>query len=143
MEKMAQDHPNATTLRLGNVVGADTLFAKPRAHYTLDQFADGATPARSYIGPRLLAEIFQVLTMHRLRERPLSRVLNVATPQPVEMGHLLDAAQRDWSPRPAQNTAIKSVALNCQRLAKVFPLPQDCSSAKALVADYNSVMDAT
>ncbi len=119
-----------TALRLGNVAGADALFrniAAGRA-ITLDRFADGATPARSYIDPTLLAEVLVALA----RQSDLPPVLNLAADPPVEMAALMDAADAGYDTRPAPETALREVSMDLSRLKALVPLPD--RPAPALLA---------
>lgn len=126
----------ATILRIGNVAGADAALGGWRAGFALDVFADGATPARSYIGPATLARVLAGL-LERLRAgAALPGILNVAQPGPVEMGALLTAAGLAWTPRPAPAEAIARVELATDRLAALVPLPP--ADAAGLVAEWRA-----
>lgn len=105
-------------LRIGNVAGADAALGGWTPECRMDRFPDGATPARSYIGPRTLARVLHALC---LRDR-LPGVLNVAAPGLVQMGELLDAAGRAWCPCPASGTALREIALDVARLCDLVPL---------------------
>ncbi|MFN3953645.1 MAG: NAD-dependent epimerase/dehydratase family protein [Pararhodobacter sp.] len=99
-------------LRLGNVAGADALLSQALGNtpLTIDQFADGMSPMRSYIGPQSLARVLRALADPALALPP---ALNVAAPMPVTMGDLASAAGLDWQPRPAPPTAIARLTLDC------------------------------
>ena len=120
MEDMAAAHPHPSCcLRIGNVAGADAaLLNAANGPVTLDQFADGRTPCRSYIGPVTLARLMTTL----LRQDNLPPVLNLAQPGLVAMGPLLDAADAPWQAKPAPDTALPEVALDLTRLANHVPL---------------------
>jgi nucleoside-diphosphate-sugar epimerase len=104
-------------LRIGNVAGADALLvnvARGDAPITLDIFADGAGPLRSYIGPQSMAEVLETLTRHH---GPLPAILNLAAPHPITMAALAQAAGATIRPRPAPATAHQRITLDCSRLA--------------------------
>lgn len=104
-------------LRIGNVAGLDAALGGWRPGFTLDQFADGRTPARSYIGAQSLAAV-----LHRLLALPrLPAVLNIAQPGAVQMSGLLTAAGREIALRPAPPSAIAEVELDVSRLASLLP----------------------
>ena len=137
MEQMAADHPQtATCLRIGNVAGADAILGGWRAGFQLDQFADGATPARSYIGPQTFGTALKLLAT-----RPgLPNVLNFATPGVIEMGALLDAAGLEWTPRPAPSSAIKTVALDMRRLQSFVSFSPEACSAAGIAKEWRMMM---
>lgn len=104
-------------LRIGNIAGIDSILGGWRPGFTLDQFADGRTPQRSYIGALTLAQVLADL----VQTPDLPTTLNIASPDVVEMGKLLDAAGLLWVPRPAQTGAIARVSLDTTRLKHLIP----------------------
>jgi len=83
-------------LRLANVVGADSLAAALRDRtrpVTLDRFADGTGPHRSYVAPGDLARIFAALM--DLPAGQLPDILNIAATHPVAMSDLVRAAGQE------------------------------------------------
>ncbi|MDF0603109.1 NAD-dependent epimerase/dehydratase family protein [Psychromarinibacter sp. C21-152] len=127
-----------TALRLGNVVGADSLFRTLAAgrEIGLDRFTDGTTPARSCVDPVTLAAILSGL----LARPNLPEVMNLATNPPVEMGALLDVAGVAWAPRPAPAGAVPRVAMDLSRLRALVELPE--RSAADLVAGWRQAAAA-
>lgn len=125
-----------TALRIGNIAGIDAILGGWRPGFELDRFADGRTPRRSYIGPVTLARVLGDL----LEVKTLPDVLNVASPGPVEMGALLDAAGLGWVARPAPQTAIAGVALSTDALARFTTLPE--ASPADLVAQWRKMTKA-
>lgn len=103
---------SVTVFRIGNIAGFDAILGGWRPGFRLDQFADGRTPRRSYIGPVMLADVIAAL----LAQPSLPPVLNIAQPGPVEMGALLAAAGRAYATAPAPEVAIAEVALDVSRL---------------------------
>ena len=135
LERAGRTGQGVTILRIGNVAGADAILGGWRAGFTLDRFADGTTPARSYIGPAGLARVLAGLAGLAGRQT-LPQVLNIAAPGPVAMGALLDAAGLAWTPRPAPDTAIARVELATDRLQGLVPL--DPASPGGLVAEWQA-----
>lgn len=128
------DGPEAVVLRLGNVAGADALLGNLGAHDpTLDTFADGRGPRRSYIGPVTLADVLARLAGH---PGPLPALMNLAAPEATDMADLLRAAGRTWTPRPAGPEAIGEVRLDTARLQTVAHVPPDAADAARLVAEW-------
>lgn len=123
---LARADRGVTMLRIGNVAGADAILGGWRPGMTLDRFADGRTPRRSYIGPVTLARVLHGLC----RGEPLPKVLNIAAPGVVEMGALLDAAGLGWAPRKAPPEAIAEVRLETNALeARVAFAPENATPA--------------
>jgi UDP-glucose 4-epimerase len=126
-------------LRLANVVGADSLAPALRANtpVTLDRFADGRGPLRSYLGIGHLAQV-----LHGLCTLPaghLPAVLNVASPQPVEMQALAEAAGKRiiWQDAPA--TALQKVTLNTSRLERLLPEVESLTTASQMIDDWHEL----
>lgn len=120
MERALAPYPEVTCLRLGNIVGADALLRTAVRHaVTLDQFADGTTPRRSYIGAETLADVLLALCDPALVLPP---VLNVASPGVMEMDAVLAAAGVAVTYRDAPDTALALLELNVSRLMTLVPL---------------------
>lgn len=107
-------------LRIGNIAGLDACLGGWAPGYQLDQFGDGRTPARSYIGVVTLARLLADLAA----QVQLPPVLNMAQPGVVEMGALLTAADLGWSARPAPVTAIANVTLKTTLLQSLVRVPR-------------------
>lgn len=103
-----------TALRIGNIAGLDAILGGWRSGFTLDQFRDGRSPRRSYIGVRTLARVLAALVV----QPDLPTVLNLAQPGPVEMAALLRAAGRDFTWRAASESAIAEVDLDLAELRR-------------------------
>jgi nucleoside-diphosphate-sugar epimerase len=121
-----------TSLRIGNIAGLDAALGGWTPGFRLHRFADGGTPARSYVGPRTLARVLADLAAAPV----LPPVLNVAAPGTVEMGALLDAAGRAWTPEPAPQTAIRRVHLDVRALAPFTALDRHASLPRTLVDEW-------
>ncbi|ATF20753.1 NAD-dependent epimerase/dehydratase family protein [Phaeobacter gallaeciensis] len=127
-----------TLLRIGNIAGLDAILGGWRAGFCLDQFADGQTPRRSYIGPRTLAEVLASL----IRCPDLPQVLNIAQPGAVAMGDLLQAAGLQFARRPAPAQAIAEVQLDVTRLIGLLadqPTALPAASPQDLVAEARAL----
>ncbi|MBY6141008.1 NAD-dependent epimerase/dehydratase family protein [Leisingera daeponensis] len=120
------------SLRIGNTAGFDAILGGWRPGFSLDRFADGATPRRSYIGARSLAQVLGAL----LQRPALPPALNVAQPGTVEMAALLQAAGLPFAARPAPGTAIPEVALDVSRLQALLPVPLAPADAAQLAAEW-------
>lgn len=131
--------PASCCLRIGNVAGADSLFAaldRP-GPVTLDRFPGGHGPLRSYLGHAALAR-----TLESLLELPVAHlppVLNLAGDGVVDMADLVRAAGRELVWRPAPDTAIPALTLDTGAL-KVLCDPGP-SRAGDLVADWQAGTD--
>ena len=143
MEKAvhAQD-PKALILRIGNIAGADQLLGGLRPDVTpvLHQFANGATPKRAYISPQGLGAVFAALTK---TPKAWPDILNVAAPAPVEMGDLLKAAGRDWTPAPAPADLPPVVDFDTTRLGQLIDRSGLATTAPDLVAEWQTWLKDT
>jgi len=135
-EHVVRDHgARHSILRIGNVVGADALLGVDRAERQLHIFENGFSPLRSYINPSLLAQVIETVAS-LIAQGEVPEIMNVATPQPVYMGDLLDAAGLSWTAQPAPPDAIASVVLDTSRIEALFAFPPDASSPKSLLSDW-------
>ena len=132
--------PSPTCLRIGSVVGAESLAASIRQGWeggapvvTLDQFEDGKGPARSYIAPSDLARIMIALALH---DGVLPFALNVGAPKPVFMEDFLAAAGHPMAWRNAPDGARQYAVLSCDRLKSLVDLPAGMSDPAHLVQDW-------
>jgi nucleoside-diphosphate-sugar epimerase len=132
---MAQAAPGTAVLRIGNVAGADALLgAVGLGRMTLDRFADGGGPVRSYIGPQSLAATLAALAV----AADLPTVLNVAAPRPVTMAALLEAAALSWGWRPAPPGAVQRATLDTARLQALVPLPVASATPTEMVRQWRA-----
>lgn len=130
MEQAVQDRlaalgpaaPVVCVLRIGNVAGADVILqAAMRGPVTLDRFADGLGPRRSYVGPQDLAAVLTGLLALAGAGQPLPAILNVGSPEPVAMADLLAAAGLGWTWQVAPPAALARMTLDTRRLAALLP----------------------
>lgn len=120
-------------LRIGNVAGLDAILGGWKPGFRLDAFAEGGSPKRSYIGLRDLARVIAALMA--LPAPPA--IINIASPAPIEMHSLLDAAGLTWTPRPAPATAIPMVCLDTALLQSLAPVAPP--TARDLVDQWRAV----
>jgi len=125
-----------TALRIGNIAGADALLGPTGRTRRLDRFPDGQGPRRSYIGPRVLADVLAELVRLAAAGQDLPECLNIAQPGEIAMEDLCMAAGFDMTWQPAPDGAIASVILDVSRLTRLVAVPQ--ADAKALVAAWRS-----
>lgn len=142
MERTIADLPRDglrhVILRVANVVGADSLSVALRdSHHpvTLDRFADGAGPQRSYVAPGDLARVIAAL-LH-LPTQDLPDVLNVAAPAPVAMADLARAAGHRVVWRAAPVTAQPCVSLDTARLERLLPGVVRSIAPAQMIADWH------
>ncbi len=134
------DAPGITCLRIGNVLGYDTLFggAKAGQGVILDPVPgqpDG--PIRSYIGPAALAQVLARLAVHAAAGVAMPLILNIAAPAPVGMADLLRAARIPFQFGKPNARVIPKVSLSTRRLATLVPLEH--ADAAAMVADWRNL----
>lgn len=137
MEQMATLHSHPSTcLRIGNVVGADAAVGGWQPGAVMDQFPDGSTPTRSYIGPATLAR-----ALLRLATTPaLPKILNLAAPGSLEMGALLTAADRPFSYRPAGPQTLANVTLDTRLLETFVPFSAQDSDPAQMVREWKEAI---
>lgn len=125
-----------TSLRIGNVAGADALLlnAEVEGPHFVDRFASGGGPVRSYIGPASLARVIGEL----VAATELPPVLNVAAPAPVAMSDLARAAGGDWRWRPAPAGAVERFTLDCSALNRRVHFAPAESTAVEMVAQWRA-----
>jgi len=128
-------------LRIGNVAGADALLTNGAALASgeklhLDCFEDGGTPLRSYIGPESLARVMFSL-IHKRSQLPLS--LNIATPFPITMGALAQAAHMPVELRRVTDNAHQYVTLDCSALADLHAFTPTEMQPRDMVAQWRAL----
>ena len=143
MEQALAGAPEVTALRIGNYAGSGALFhAARKGPVSLDQFPDGRSPLRSYIGPVSLARVLAALLAHPgalAQVLPpvllpvLPPALNVALPGGVDMAALLQAAALPFTLRPAPATALAEAVMDVTALQALVPLP--AAAAAPLMAE--------
>ena len=130
--------PAACCLRIGNVAGCDSLFASLDRgdSVTLDRFADGRGPRRSYVAIRDLCAVIDRLVACDAADLPA--LLNLGGARSVGMDAIARAAGRDVAWTEAPEGAVPEVWLDTDRLhAFAGPLTASADPA-ALVADWRA-----
>lgn len=121
------------SLRIGNIAGADQLLGPGRRDVTIDVFPDGRGPQRTYLGPRMLANVLaQLLTT----ETTLPSVLNIGGSHPIDMLDLLCAAKMPYRARPAPEGLPEIVSLDCSTMWSLVNGPEGSGDAEAIVDDW-------
>lgn len=128
-----------TILRLGNLAGADALLSAARTGPVVLDPIEGQPggPERSYIGPRVLADVLRALILRVQSGGTLPPVLNVAQPPALAMADLLRAAGADWRFGPPRAAAIPRVELRVDLLTSLVPVPE--ATAARVVQDMTSL----
>jgi UDP-glucose 4-epimerase len=132
---------NICALRIGNVAGADALLGPLTARQPdgsrlrIDAFADGNGPIRSYIGAQTLTRVLADLAT---KPGPLPDVLNIASPTPVRMTALAQAAGWAYDMVTAPPQALQSVTLDCTQLTRLCSFQAADSDPAAMVAQWKA-----
>lgn len=124
--------PRSVILRIGNVAGADSLFASLRAGQgvALDRLPEGTAPRRSYIAPPDLARVITALARHP----DPAPVYNVAAPAVTGMDAIASAAGAAIHWRPAPAGALAEMRLDTARLSAVLPLGPETAQPEHLLS---------
>lgn len=114
-------YPSATSLRIGNVMGADMLSRKmAEGPVALDQFPDGQGPRRMMIGPRAFGQaLIDLLALGEIG----APALNLAQPGLVAMADLLAAAGADWRWQSAPDPALPVLEMDLTAVQRLIELP--------------------
>lgn len=137
---LASGPTGLSLLRLANLAGADALLGNCRRDrpVTLDPIAGQlGGPQRSYIGPRILAQVLSDLIGLVQGGGSIPPIVNLAQPGPVSMADLLTALNQPWAFGAPRDGAIGRVVLATDLLTKLVPLPP--ATPATLVADMLSV----
>ena len=143
MEQAIADFPDEglthCCLRLANVVGADSLAPALRdtAPVTFDRFKDGRGPLRSYVAMGHLARVLTALCT--IPRQSLPAIINVASPKPVEMQALAEAAGKPILWQPAPDTALQRVTINASQLAHLLPEIDPLTTAQDMITDWQQL----
>lgn len=129
--------PSACIMRIGNVAGADSLFAALRkaGPVGMDRFSDGHGPRRSYLDHATLARVIDALLI--CPDDALPAIVNVANTGVIDMAEIVRAARRPLTWAPAARPHDGVMALNLSRLNRLTdPGPTDPAT---LLADAAAV----
>lgn len=133
----ASESPQPCILRIGNVIGADALSdamrvaAQSGTPVTLDRFANGEGPARSFIAGSDLAGCLAALVRCELSALP--ETVNLAAHRPTSMADLVQEAGLPLGWRPALAGAVPLVALETTLLREIIDLGADSGTARHLL----------
>ncbi len=138
-------------LRYATTGGSDMLVrnalkATPDAPLLLDQFPDGTSPERSYLGPQDLVDMHHGLCA--LPSNQLPDVLNIAPRGALQMHDLLEALPAafktpiSWKFRPAGLQAVKRNVLSSQRLERTLGQDIPRTNAQSLAHQIKAFLDA-
>lgn len=145
MEKIALDWRDrgveTCSMRIGNVAGADALllYGRGTETRTIDRFADGRGPVRSWIDGFTLSDAIADLA---LSPEVLPPAVNVACDPPYAMDELADLAGIPWTSRPAIPSAPHSLAMNNQLLRQFSSSVPQTLSARTLIGRWQRMRDA-
>lgn len=133
---VSKSSPRSVCLRIANVAGADGVFSALAGDgpITLDQFADGTGPRRSYVQPSTLAQVIETLVS--LPTDDLPQVINVAGKTPVAMQDIVVAADRPVLWRAAPQEALPVMAVDVGRLNALVDLGAQSTDAVELVQEW-------
>jgi len=146
MERVAEEWlreqstaPRLISMRIGNVVGADSLFAalENSQSVTLDRFTTGVGPRRSYVTPGDLARVMEALL--DCPPETLPKVVNVAGHQPLAMYDLVKAVGGHVEWRDAPDSAMESAELDTERLENLTGILHESSDAAKAVAGWKKL----
>lgn len=123
-------------LRIGNVLGADSLMGRVfdgAKSITLDVNADGASPLRSYIGIETLIKVMIKLANY---PKSLPDILNIANPKPVHMSDFLKAERVEFNTREATSAKNFHITLNCKLLAGMYDFDNEELSPDSMIEQW-------
>jgi nucleoside-diphosphate-sugar epimerase len=132
--------PSICMMRIGNVMGADSLSASMRAaagtgqKIKLDRFADGRAAYRSFLSGADLARCLTALTECPIKELP--EIVNLAAPQATAMDAVLRHAGLEFAWQDAPPHTAPRVELETARLRKLLDLGPDSATPAHLLADW-------
>jgi nucleoside-diphosphate-sugar epimerase len=134
--------PQNIVMRIGNVIGADSLSrAMARASrdgtaVTLDRFANGTGPRRSFLSAAGLAR--SIAWLVDCPSNALPRVINLAATRATDMADLVRHAGLDLAWRKAPVTAVPLVELDTSRLRRCIGQTDISAAAPDLMAGWSS-----
>lgn len=126
MEKVAESDKYAdlevSSLRIGNIAGADALVTNAKALacgecLSIDMFANGLGPLRSYIGPMRFTQV--LISLSRATTR-LPKVLNIADNSPIYMETLAKGLGYNWRYKACSNEHIQNITMDTERLDAIL-----------------------
>lgn len=138
--------PGITCLRIGNVLGSDTLMraamVQSRAGRKVQLTAVAGRkggPIRSYIGPVSFADVLAQLCRAAVAGQALPQILNLGAAPPVAMADLLDAAGVAWEYDLTHPAPLPRLVLSVERLARLVRLPPDAGLPSVMAAEWRGL----
>jgi len=137
--RIAQDSGlEVCCLRIGNVAGAESLLGESSefteaAPMTIEQFPDGRSSRRSYIGPVQAGDMLAKLATC---PNPLPATLNFAGIAPVYMDDLATAARIPWHFVPAPEGRQQTRVLDCTALSQLISMPAGTDDPETIVREW-------
>jgi len=125
-------------LRIGNVAGAEALLgeasgATAAPPMTIEQFPDGRSSRRSYIGPVQAGDMMAKLATC---PNPLPAALNFAGIAPVYMDDLATAARIPWRFVPAPEGRQQTRVLDCTALSRLIEMPAGTADPETIAREW-------
>jgi nucleoside-diphosphate-sugar epimerase len=134
------ESPSICVMRIGNVMGADSLSASMRAavgtgqRIKLDRFANGRAAYRSFLSGADLARCLTALTECPIKELP--KIVNLASQQATAMDAVLRHAGLEFEWQDAPPHTNPRVELETARLRTLLDLGPDSATPAHLLADW-------
>lgn len=138
--------PRNIVMRIGNVIGADSLSrammqaCRNGTAVTLDRFANGAGPRRSFLSAAGLARSIAWLVDGPSQALP--RVINLAATRATDMADLVRHAGLDLAWRKAPPTAVPLVELDTSRLRRCIGQSDISAAASDLMEGWSPAWEA-
>jgi nucleoside-diphosphate-sugar epimerase len=134
--------PGITLLRIGNVLGCDSLIGgvvmgRPVTLTPVPGRPGG--PIRTYIGPRSFADVLAQLCRRAISGQALPPVLNIGAAPEVCMADLLTAAGIDWHYGPQTPDVLARLVLSVDQLMSLVTLPENAADPDVMVSEWRSL----
>ena len=133
--------PQSIVMRIGNVIGADSLSramaqaSRDGTAVTLDRFANGTGPRRSFLSMAGLAR--SIAWLVDCPSNALPGVINLAATRATDMADLVRHAGLDLAWRKAPATAVPLVELDTSRLLRCIGQTDFSAAAPDLMAGWS------
>ena len=133
--------PKSIIMRIGNVIGADSLSrammqaSRDGTAVTLDRFANGTGPRRSFLSAAGLAR--SIAWLVDCPSNALPRVINLAATGATDMADLVRHAGLDLAWRKAPASAVPLVELDTSRLRGCIGQTAISAAAPDLMAGWS------
>lgn len=137
-----------TTIGGSDILVKNALAAHPDAPLLLDQYEDGSSPERTYLGPLDLANIHQTLLQRIRNGNSLPPIMNIAARGSVQMHELLEAlsekmaSQLEWKSVPAGSNSVRRCILDCGALETALNIRLPKTDADRLAEQISGFISA-